>query len=122
AGFGGVNGTWDTATFWNTNSTGAAAGPYVASPTSADDLYITSGTTGTITIASNGIGSSLTISDNQGVTITGGTLNLGGSGAQSGLFITAAETKATAVSSLLSLNGGTNVIQNSGAGALTVSN
>lgn len=119
-GFGTVTGAWNTSAFWNTDSTGAVGGPFVVNPTAADDLNISAGTTGTITLTGTKTGGSLTISDPVAITITGGTLALGGTTANKGLFVTAAQTAATTVSSAVTLNAATTTIQNGGTGVLTI--
>jgi hypothetical protein len=122
SGFSTVAGTWATGNqFWNTDSSGGNAGATVDLPTSADNLNISAGTTGTITIGATGTASSLTISDNVPVMIAGGTLALGGTGGQSGLFVTATDNAATAVASALTLNVGSVTLQNAGTGVLTLS-
>ncbi len=120
-GFTTVTGAWNgTNLFWNTDSTGGAGGTTTAVPTNADDLNITAGTTGTITITGTGTGSSLTISDNVATIITGGTLALGGSGVSgSGLFVTSADNAATTIASALTLNVGAVSLQNAGTGVLS---
>ena len=121
AGFGSVTGAWNgTNAFWNTDITGAITGTFTASPTTADDLILSAGTAGTITLTGTRIGSSLTLSDNVANTITGGTLQLGGTGTSSGLFLTSAITTAQVVSSAITLNAAS-TIQNAGTGLLTVS-
>ncbi len=121
-GFSTITGAWNgTNAFWNTLSNGGA-GTFSAATTSADDLNITGGTTGTITLTGTGAGSSLTLTPNVATTITGGTLALGGTGTLSGFFVASGDNAANTVSSALTLNGAAAVtLQNAGTGVLTFS-
>jgi fibronectin-binding autotransporter adhesin len=121
-GFGTITGAWNTGLFWNTDNTGGA-GTLIADPTSADVLSVIGGTTGTITLTGTKTASSLTVNPATpvNVTITGGTLALGGTGASIGLFAGAAQTAATNVSSPITINNGNNSIQNTGSGVMNVS-
>lgn len=76
-------GTWGTSSFWNTDSTGAAAGTLQSSTTSADDLFFAAGTdaTGTYTVTLSGTQSANSVAFDEGaVTLSGGGLSLGSGG------------------------------------------
>ena len=124
AGFGSITGGWNgTNTFWNTSSSGGA-GTLIASPTSADDLNVNGGTTGTITITGSQVASSYTVSinvNNNLVGTAGNTLTLGGSGTKSGLFATISS--GTTINAPIIINSASTAItlQNSGSGGLTFS-
>jgi autotransporter-associated beta strand protein len=125
AGFSTVVGAWnDTSTFWNTDSVGGA-GTLSAVTTSADDLFIQQATTNTGSITLSGAtknASSITFSANVGPTtnITSGTVNIGGSGAFSG--IRQQSTGANTINSALQLNSGNTAFDfsNSSIGLLTI--
>ncbi len=118
AGFTTITGAWNgTNAFWNRDSAGANAGTFIANPTSADDLNVSAGTTGTITLTGTGSGSSLTFIDNVATIVTGGNLSIGGTGASSGIFLTSAQNAATTVASVVTLNAAS-TISNAGTGTL----
>jgi len=121
-GFGSITGAWDGVNlFWNTDITGATSGTFVASPTSADDLNINGGTTGTISITGAQVASSLTFGVDVAATISGGTsLTVGGTGASSGIYVASGDNAANAISTALILNGN-NTFQTAGTGVLTLS-
>lgn len=126
AGFSTVVGAWNgTSQFWNTDATGGFGGILSEAPTSADDLIIPQATTktGSITVTGTQYASSITFAPNVGptTTITGGTIQLGGTGATSGVF--QASSGANAVASALTLNSEVPnfSISNNAAGALTLS-
>ncbi len=105
AGFGAITGAWNgTNAFWNTLSTGNSGGTFVASPTSADDLFVSAGTAnGTITVTGTQAASSITLSAPFTRTISGGTsITIGGTGTNSGLFSSGAST--TTISTPIILN------------------
>lgn len=125
AGFSTVVGTWVGANaFWNTDAAGGAGGSMVAITTSGDDLFIRQSTTntGSLTVTGTQNASSITFVANVGPTtnLTGGTINIGGSGALSGIF--QQSTGANTVSSSLILNPSSSILQlsNHNTGLLTV--
>jgi autotransporter-associated beta strand protein len=125
AGFSTVVGAWNgTNQFWNTDATGGG-GTLSEAPTAADDLIIPQATTktGSITVTGTQYASSITFAANVGptTTITGGTIQLGGTGATSGVF--EASSGANAVASALTLNSEVSnfSISNTAAGVLTLS-
>lgn len=124
AGFGSVTGAWNgTNIFWNTDSTGAVSGTFIASPTSSDDLIVNGGTTGTITLSGVQSASSLTYAVNVAKTLSGGTsLTIGGTGTRSGIFVNTGDNANNSVTSPLILNAGTSMVNFStaGTGSLTV--
>ncbi|MEZ0263548.1 MAG: autotransporter-associated beta strand repeat-containing protein, partial [Phycisphaerae bacterium] len=116
-----MDGTWDGVnTFWNQDNTGAAAGPLVATTTTADDLFIGGGTAGTITLAGTQSASSFTFAHDVATVLTGGTLQLWNGGSRVGLFVESPVTAATTVNSTVDLTGGAPTIQNLGTGLLTL--
>jgi fibronectin-binding autotransporter adhesin len=125
AGFSTVVGAWNgTNSFWNTDSAGGA-GTLSAIPTSADDLFIQPATTNTGSITLSGAtknASSITFAADVGptTTLTGGTINIGGTGAVSG--IRQQSTGANTISSALQLNSGNTAFEfsNSSTGLLTI--
>jgi autotransporter-associated beta strand protein len=125
AGFSTVVGAWNgTNNFWNTDSAGGA-GTLSAVPTSADDLFIQEATTNTGSITVSGDtknASSITFAANVGptTTLTGGTINIGGTGAFSG--IRQQSTGANTINSALQLNSGNTAFEfsNSSTGLLTI--
>ena len=125
-GFSTVVGAWNTGSFWNTDSTGALGGPYIVNPTAADDLFIPQATTktGNLTVTGTKIGSSITFMANVGptVNITGGTIQIGGTGTKSGIYN--ASSGNNTVSTPLTINSTVSSISisNSGAGTLKTSN
>ena len=119
AGFGAVGPfTWDGVNnFWNTSSTGATSGTFIASPTNADDLLINGGTTGTITLSGAQVASSLTFATSVAKTLTGGTsLTIGGTGTRSGIFVNAGDNSTNIISSPLILNSTSTVVDVTHAG------
>jgi len=80
-----VTANWDgTNAFWNTDSSGAAAGSTQAVTTSSDDLFFSAGTTyttGTVTFSGTAAANSITIQEGP-ITVggTSGTLQLGAGG------------------------------------------
>ncbi len=125
-GFTNIAGTWDgTNLFWNTDSTGATTGTFVASPSSADDLLINGGATGTITLSGAQQASSFTFAVNVAVTLSGGTsLTLGGTGAKSGVFVNSGANQNNLISSPIILAAGSPAVSVSqlGSGTLTIGN
>lgn len=121
AGFGGIDGGWNgTNAFWNTSSIGGA-GTTTALPTNADDLLISGGAAGTITVTGARVASSLTFSANVATTVSGGTsLTIGGTGTSSGIL--ANSSAASVLSTPLILNSAVSAFNfsNSGAGLLTI--
>lgn len=105
AGSGAATGTWGTSVFWSTDSTGANVGSPVLTATtiSADDLFFsagTNGTLGTVTVSGTQSAHSITFDDAVAITLSGGTaINLGSATAGSGLFFTgnAANTISTGI-------------------------
>ncbi|MGC4002306.1 MAG: autotransporter-associated beta strand repeat-containing protein [Pirellulales bacterium] len=123
SGSGAPTGTWGTSAFWNTDSTGAAAGAFQTATTVTDDLFFsagTNGTTGTVTVGTTQSANSITLDDNVGLTISGGTSITLGNSAGAGIFVTSTNNAANTISTALVLTGST-VFQTSGIGALTLS-
>lgn len=93
AGSGPATGTWGIDSFWNTDPTGGAGGSFTTATSSVDDLFLSAGangTTGTVTINGAQAASSISFDDNIDITLSGGpSLTLGGSGASSGIFVSA---------------------------------
>ena len=125
AGFSTVVGAWNgTSAFWNTDPAGGA-GTLIAIPTLADDLIIPQATTktGSLTVSGTPIASSITFAADVGptVTITGGTIQIGGTGTNSGIF--EASTGNNTVSSALTLNSAVSgfSISDTSSGLLTIS-
>lgn len=124
AGFGAVTGAWNgTNTFWNTDSTGATTGTFIAVPTSADDLFVNGGTTGTITYTGTQSASSYSVAVNVATTLSGAvgnTLTIGGTGTRSGIF--SASSGTTTVNIPLIINSASTgiSIQNTSTGGLTM--
>jgi autotransporter-associated beta strand protein len=124
AGFGSISGTWNgTNAFWNTSNTGGA-GTLIGNPTSADDLNVSGGTTGTITLSGAQAASSYTVSvnvNNNLVGTVGNTLTIGGTGTKSGIFATISS--GTTINAPIIINSASTAItlQNSGSGGLTFS-
>jgi len=126
AGFSTVVGTWDGVNnyYWNSDSTGGGGGALIVAPTSDDDLIIPQATTntGSLTVSGTQNASSITFAANVGptTTITGGTILIGGTGTNSGIF--EASTGANTVSSALTLNSAVSslAISDTSTGLLTV--
>jgi autotransporter-associated beta strand protein len=120
AGFSTVVGAWNgTNNFFNTDSTGGA-GTLSATVGTTNDLIIPAATTntGSITLTGTQSASSLTFAPTVGaVTITGGTLSIGGTGASSGIFNGSASLQT--ISSALALNTNS-TLSSTGAGGITV--
>lgn len=120
-GFGTITGTWNTTNaFWNNTSTGTG-GTLVATTTNADDLNISGGTTGTITVSGAQVASSIRFSANVATTISSGTsITIGGTGTSSGIF--GASTAASTISTPILLNPAVSAISysNSSTGLLTI--
>ena len=125
AGFSTVVGAWnDSNLFWSTSSIGGA-GTLSAAPSTSDDLFISQATTNTGSITISGStknASSLTFLANVGptTTITGGTINIGGTGTSSGIF--QQSTGNNTINSALRLNSGNTTFHftNSSTGLLTI--
>ena len=124
AGFSTVVGAWNgTSAFWNTDPAGGA-GTLIAIPTLADDLIIPQATTktGSLTVSGTQNARSITFAANVGptVNITGGTIVIGGTGTNSGIF--EASTGANTVSSALTLNSAVSgfSISDTSSGLLTI--
>jgi fibronectin-binding autotransporter adhesin len=122
AGFTSITGAWNGINnFWNTDITGATSGTFIASPTSADDLFVNGGTTGTITMSGTQSTSSFNFGANVVTTLSGGTsLTIGGTGSQSGVF--ASSTAASTLSTPLILNSSNTAFNfsNTSTGLLTI--
>ena len=125
AGFSTVVGAWnDSNLFWSTSSIGGS-GTLSAASSSSDDLFISPATTNTGSITISGTtknASSLTFLANVGptTTITGGTINIGGTGTSSGIF--QQSTGNNTINSALRLNSGNTAFNftNSSTGLLTI--
>lgn len=121
-GFTNITGAWNGSnTFWNTDLTGATSGTFIASPTSADDLFVNGGATGTITMSGTQSASSVSFGANVATTLSGGTsLTIGGTGTQSGVF--ASSTAASTLSTPLILNSAKTAFNfsNTSTGSLTI--
>ena len=121
AGFSRINGAWDgTNAFWNDQITGTGGTPQ-AGTTNADDLFISGGTTGAITLSGARTASSLTLGVNVAFSLVGGTgasLTIGGTGASSGIFVAPGDNAYNLISTALILANGTSTIQNGGTGIL----
>ncbi|MCX5653984.1 MAG: autotransporter-associated beta strand repeat-containing protein, partial [Planctomycetota bacterium] len=120
-----VTGLWDGINvFWNTDPTGGGSGTTTATTTSADDLVFSSGsvyTAGTVTVSGAQVASSISFKDNIAVTLSGGTsLTLGGSGANSGIFVLAGANQNNTISTPIIL-GADATIRTAGYGGLTIS-
>lgn len=118
SGFGSVNSTWNTSPYWNTSSSGATNGTFVSNPTASDDLYISAGTAGTLTLVGIKSAGSLTLSNNVDITLSGGTLALGGTTTNKGLFIAASDQSKTSIFSAITLNSSDTTIQTAGTKVL----
>lgn len=124
AGFTNIAGAWDGINlFWNTDSTGATSGTLIASPTSADDLFVNGGATGTITLSGSQSASSLTYAVNVVKTLSGGTsFTIGGTGTRSGIFVNSGDNANNSVIAPLILNASSSTVNVStaGTGTLTI--
>lgn len=124
AGFTNIAGAWDGANlFWNTDIAGATSGTFIASPTSADDLFVNGGATGTITLSGSQSASSLTYAVNVAKTLSGGTsFTIGGTGTRSGIFVNSGDNASNSVTAPLILNASSSVVNVStaGTGTLTI--
>ncbi len=126
AGFSTITGAWNTSAFWNPTSTGGTGGTLIVNPTSADDLFVTGGTTGTITVTGNKTASSFSFGTSAtalgvAATVSGGTsLTLGGTGALNGIF--ANNTAASSVTTPVILNSANTAFNfsNANSGLLTI--
>ena len=120
AGSGAATGTWGLSNFWNSDSTGFT-NTYTPTTTSADNLFIsagTSGTTGTIVVDGAQSANSITFDDNVAITLTGTSINLG-STTGAGIFVASGDNAANTISTGLVL-GAASTIQNAGTGVLTL--
>jgi autotransporter-associated beta strand protein len=120
AGSGAATGTWGLSNFWNSDSTGFT-NTYTPTTTSADNLFIsagTSGTAGTIVVDGAQSANSITFDDNVAITLTGTSINLG-STTGAGIFVASGDNAANTISTGLVL-GAASTIQNAGTGVLTL--
>jgi fibronectin-binding autotransporter adhesin len=123
-GSGAATGIWGTSVFWNTDPTGGALGSFTATTTSADDLFFsagTNGTAGTVTVSTGQSADSITFQNNVALTLSGGTLTLGG-GATPGIFVLPGDNAANVISTPITLNSASNAFNftNGGTGLLTI--
>jgi fibronectin-binding autotransporter adhesin len=121
AGSGAATGTWGTSAYWSTSSAGTAATANTTI-TNADDVFFsagTTGTTGTVTIGTTKVASSINFDDNVAITLSGGTsLTIGGTGTKLGIFVISGDNAANSISTPLILNTAS-TIQTAGTGVLS---
>lgn len=122
-GSGAATGTWGTSTFWSTSSAGTSATTGTL-PTNADDVFFSAGTNGsagTLTVSGIKNARSITFDDPVAITLTGGTIDLGGATGTPGIYVTAAASNT--VSSAITLDSAATALSfsNTSTGTLTIS-